>query len=217
MSAFIQITNERSKRISLPDLSTVPKFVRFDAVKLFYNRGSSSKTIEEKCQKIGKYLHPIKKAALKDSTIRFLGKINQGDRECFSDHSMLLEHLRVRLLPICDSSRRYEFSIDFLTDKEAATNVFSAILQMPQIRRCANLEIRLCLLQQPMQFPVEEISNWLNRQVNAGMEVIGEIFLQIFVTRIQNAVGICDYLETVSFKKFIVSPLNQIFDICFIL
>lgn len=205
MHAYIQNTSERfryrkggKKIISLANLSTFPRFLLFDRVILFYNKGSNE--IEGKCQKIKKYMHPIKDA-LKDS-IRFVGRIDQDDRECFRHHSMLLEHLSGQLLQMFDSSRRYEFIIYFRTDEEAATNVFSSILQIFQIRRCSNLEIQFCDLQQPMQFPVEAISSWLNRQVDAGMEVSGEIFLRIFVTRIQNAVGICDYLETVRFKLY---------------
>ena len=98
MHAYIQNTSERfryrkggKKIISLANLSTFPRFLLFDRVILFYNKGSNE--IEGKCQKIKKYMHPIKDA-LKDS-IRFVGRIDQDDRECFRHHSMLLEHLRV--------------------------------------------------------------------------------------------------------------------------
>ena len=80
----------------------------------------------------------------------------------FKDHFALLKHLRDELLPLCDSSRHYEFFITFLTDRDSHTNVIESLLQMPQIRR-SNVGIELnCVFD--TQLPVEAIVQWLNQE-----------------------------------------------------
>ena len=155
-------------------------------------------TITNKCQKVEKYLRPIK-TALKDSnSIQFVGDIDQDDPTCFSDHSILLGYLSEQLLKICDTSRRYEFKIYFRSDKNSGTNLISSLLQMPPISLCSHFEIALCLIEEAQQLPVETISDWLNRKKHDG-RIPQEIFMKIYLHEIQNATEMCDHLSKVRF------------------
>ena len=79
----------------------------------------------------------------------------------------MLEHLRNKLLPICGSSRHYEFiiNIDFCRDRRnaAATNIIESLLQMPQIVACSNVSIEVLTYQFGVRLPVEAIAKWLNQ------------------------------------------------------
>ena len=155
-------------------------------------------TSEKKCEKFDEYLRPIK-TALKDSnSIRFDADINQNDKACFSDHSVLLRYLSEQFLQICNLSRRYEFIIYFLSDKNAGTNVISSLLQMPAISRCSHFEITLYRIVEAQQLPVETISDWLNRRKTYG-RIPQEIFMQIRMNEIQNVKEMCDHLSKVRF------------------
>ena len=158
------IAGKARRQISLANLSTIPRFIRFDSVSLSYSGGSM--TSEKKCQKVEKYLKAIKTASKHSNTIRFVGEINQNDPTCFTDHSVLLSYLDEQVLQLCNSSRGYEFQIHFHSDsdKDAGTNFISSLLQMPAISRCSNLEITLFFIEEAQQLPVETISDWLNRK-----------------------------------------------------
>ena len=135
------IIGNTTTNVSLSNLTSVPRFLRFKEVKLSYNFGA--KSIEEKCRSIQKYLQPLKEA-LKDSTaIRFYGDIYRNDQAYFSDYSKLLEYLSEQLLKICNSSREYDFYISFRTEEADAeeANVVKSIIQMPQICRCSHLRL----------------------------------------------------------------------------
>ena len=135
---------------------------------------------------------------MKDSnSIRFFADINQYDA-CFSDHSILLAYLSEQLLQICDSSRRYEFTICFYSDKNAGPNFLSSLLQMPAISRCSHFEISLYLIEEAQKLPVESISDWLNRRKTDG-RIPQEIFMKIHMNEFQNVTEICDHLSKVQF------------------
>ena len=51
-------------------------------------------TSEKKCEKVEKYLQPIKNALKDSNSIQFLAGINQDDQAFFGDHSLLLYYLR---------------------------------------------------------------------------------------------------------------------------
>ena len=194
----------------LTNLSAIPRFIRSDRVLLSYERGSM--TTEKKCQKVEKYLQPIK-TALKDSnSIRFVACINQDDQSSFNDHSILLNYFSEKLLQICDSSRRYEFEIHFRSDKEAGTNVISSLLQMPPISRCSNLEITLFFIEEKMQLPLETISDWLNERKTDG-RILREIFMKLSMREIQNVTEMCDLLSKVRliFIVFLIQKPYVIF------
>ena len=203
MEAFIIGSRKRLTKVSLANLTSVPSFIRFNEVKLFYNIGSMS--IEKKCRSIGSYLQPLKDALKDSNSIRFYGVNDRNSQAYFSDHSKLLNHLSKQLLKICNSSREYNFSIYFRSEEEAGAedNVINSIIQMPQIYRCSHLRINLCCAPQPMLLPVEVISSWLNRSIGDGVNLIGcapqEIFLRIYAARIQNVVEMCDHLAKVYF------------------
>ena len=116
------------KPISHANLKEFPVFLRFYGVHLPYSIGL--RPIEEKCQLFGDLLPEIK-GALNDSNEIFFGAgINQKDQSEFNDHSTLIGYLRDEFLPICDSSRRYEFFINFDSDQDSGSKVISSILKM---------------------------------------------------------------------------------------
>ena len=206
--AFVIGTARSRNKVSVTNLTSVPRFLRFNYVELSYNFGE--KSIEEKCRSIENYLQPLKEA-LKDSiSIQFYGDIDRNDRTKFSDHSKLLDYLSEHLLKICNSSRGYNFSTYFRTEKAgAATYVINSIIQMPQICRCSHLRFHLCCVPKPVLLPVEAISSWLNRSIHDGMNFTcrrtpKEIFLRIYAAKIQNAVEMCAHLAEACLFYYIV-------------
>lgn len=198
MEAFI--IGNSVKEISSTDLTVFPQFLCLNNVQLFYDEGQ--KTIEEKCHSIENYLR-LYTTALKETTlICFYGVINRNYRSSFNDHSILLSYLNERLLPICNSSHCYKIVVDFYSNKKAETNFISSMLHTTRINQCSYFEFWGRALKQPSHLPVDAISNWLNRKIGDGREVIirapKEIFLKINMARIQNAMELCDHLASVS-------------------
>ena len=196
MEAFV----ERNEKISVANLATFPPFLRFNDVLLRYQLGSQ--LLLAKCSLFEGYLNSIK-PALKDSNeICFEADINRANPSHFSDHSSLLIYLRDRLLPIFDSSRRYEFSIVFGSDENSAAEFISSILQISQIRSCSNVSIALFDGMSPARLPVEDISNWLTPITDDKVEIFGlkkeTRFLQIY-SKVQNAQEIWEHLKAVNF------------------
>ena len=195
------IGNTKTK-LSVANLTSVPRFLRFKEVELFYAYTIGQKSIEEKCRSIENSLQPLKKALKDANSILFDGIIDRDNHTHLSDHSKLLEYLSEQLLKICNSSRGYNFSI-YLQPEEAGTgtNVINSIIQMPQIYQCSTLHFDLWPVPQPMLLPVDAISSWLNRTIGDGMNSIGrtpkEYFLKIYAARIQNVVEMCDHLVEV--------------------
>ena len=111
-----------------------------------------------------KQLQSLKPALNDSNLVRFTGCIHGSTfrPSAFKDHFALLKHLRDELLPICDSSRHYEFYIEFYSDRDSQTNVIESLLQMPQIRR-SNVGIELSGVIDS-QLPVEAIVQWLNQE-----------------------------------------------------
>ena len=179
---LIIIGNER-KMISQVELAEFPQFLRFRKILLYY------RCYEEKCQIFINTLRPLKKALNDSNLIQFEAICDQNDqtRTHFGNHSQILNHLQKELLPICEFSRGYSFTIWFYSAPEmnAGTNVIASLIQMPSIDhdRCLNLEIELGgFTGQIMQLPVEEISNWLTRKcdgIDENKKANGR-FLQIY-------------------------------------
>ena len=156
-------------------LPALPPFIRFDKVQCFYDWGCSrsamfflfppfSPAIGKKCQMFRKRLQSLKSALNDSNLVRFTGCIYESDfiPSAFKNHFALLKHLHDKFLPICDSSRNYEFYIEFITDKNSHTNVIESLLQMPQIRR-SNVGIEFSRVFNS-QLPVEAIVQWLNQE-----------------------------------------------------
>ena len=203
MEAFV--ARDRNEKISVANLATFPPFLRFNDVLLRYQLGSQ--LLLAKCSLFEDCLNSIK-PALKDSNeICFEANINRAYPSHFSDHSSLLIYLRDRLLPIFDSSRRYEFAIAFgSADENSAAEFISSILQISQVRSCSNVSILLFSSYdfQLVQFPVavEDISNWLTPITDDKVEIFGlkkeTRFLQIY-SKVQNAQEMWEHLKAVNF------------------
>ena len=170
MDSFI--VGNTTTKVSLANLRSVPRFLRFNEVRLFYTYTIvGQKSIEEKCWSIESYLQPLKEALNDSISIQFDGVIDRNDHRDFNNHSILLNHLSEELLTICNSSCGYDFYISLRTDEaEAETNVINSIIQMPQICRCSHLRINLFFVPQPMLLPIDAISSWLNRTIGDGMK-----------------------------------------------
>ena len=212
----------RRRPISFTELTTnFPSFFRLNNVYLWYDYGSHS--IEEKCEFVESHLSPLIPALNDAKMILIRAAIDQEPKD-FSDYSAFLDHIRNRLLPICDSARCYKFDIIF-PPKVNAGNVISSILQMQPIKRCSNVEIefifppnggemqnqwwmqnQLNQLPAESELPVEAISYWLEKSNNDGIGINFRTrkegkFLQIEM-KTNNAVEMFDHLRTVRFIYF---------------
>ena len=173
-------------------MTNLPQFIRFDNVdfhfKTLFTEHAPAIPIAEKCQSVVNYLQQLK---LNDSNlIHFNGVIDRNNRSHFSDHSLLLDHLRNELLPICGSSRRYKFEIYcFSADEDEMWQIElpTQILQVPQIGCSSNVDIilherrKFTTYQHAMQFQflIEPISNWLHRNCDGIEENSKDRFLRI--------------------------------------
>ena len=125
---------------------------------------------------------PIKLALYDSNVVQFIATISQNDRNNFSDHLKLLDYIRNRFLPICNSSRGYKFQIWFPFDANSDTNLIASILEMDEIKHCSNVEIVIIFGEQK-RLPVEEISNWLepsDDRTNNSLQSLRERFLKIY-------------------------------------
>ena len=191
--------------ISLANLAAFPQFLRFGEVELCYNK-TSSQSIAEKCHTFVECLQSIR-APLNDSaSILICAEIDKEKPSQFGDYSTLFNHIRDKLLPICDSSRQYSFFIDFDfgSDKTHRVNVIESILTIPQIVRCSNILIEV---PNPLQLPVKAIAQWLNQTDDRSrIGVIDgqkkqEKFLRIGTEhdKIHNVLEMCKHLTEVLF------------------
>ena len=83
----------------------------------------------------------------------------------------------------------------YRSDMYATTNLFTLILQIPQIERCSNVVLELNCVYQPVKLPIDAISNWLNRTSTDRRK---ERVLNVELFETQNLVEIWDHLEKVS-------------------
>ena len=215
-------------------LSEFPCFLRFDSVVLIYNFGRFlhpwRPSLFLKQRLFLKHLQVLKPALVDSNLFYFTARINQyfaapawlspyfKERSLvdFEDHFALLEHLRNKLLPICDSSRHYEFQIEIIfaaSGPNAATNVIESLLQMPQIVACSNVKIDV----RDHRFvathlPLEAIAKWLNQKpdtdnptgvINQMNSKKQEKFLAIHLFAIQNELEVIANLTEVYFVYFI--------------
>ena len=148
-------------------------FLRFKTLWIIYSKGSTS--IDEKLQLLQDQLQLFKTALSDVKKIALSAGINQNDQSQFRDHSQLLAHFREQVLPICDSSLVYNYSvfIDFKSNNDAAGNVIGQILQLPSINRCQEVYLHYDN-ETFIQLPVDAIANWLNRNSDDGIGGIGQ-------------------------------------------
>ena len=174
-----------TEEISLSNLALFPPFLRFDNVVLPFYRFGASKSITEKCQLFDACLSSIKEALIDSNKIFVYSHINQESAHHFSDHQTLLDYLSKRLLPICASSRSYNFWLWFHSDENSMGNVIDSILRMPQVGSSSNVAIDLYTSRFPasIALPVETISTWLNRNADAMKSYQKGVFLRIFSHR----------------------------------
>lgn len=190
------IVGNSRRELTLANLAAFPRFLRFNDVKLFFERGP--RQFVEKCRSIEVDLQTRNDALSGSKFILFWSDINQNHNTRFIQDSMLLNNLSEQLLPVSNSSCRYEFEIGPCSDMKNASNVISSILQT--LSRCSNLCIRLNRLGQSAgKLPAEAISDWLTRKMEKRIGTPSEILLKICLSHIKNVGEICDFLALVSF------------------
>ena len=198
------------QKLSPNELLTIPRFLRFDVVGICYSYGAQP--IEEKCEFIENQLLPFKLALYDANVVELIATISERERGYFNNNSKLLDFIRNRFLPICNSSRRYKFQIHFFSDANSATEIIASILEMGEIKRCSNVKIVIMTGIQK-RLPVEEISKWLENSTNGkknNFQNQRERFLDIYYCDcyippfIQNAREMLDHLEKVYFIYFML-------------
>ena len=202
------------KRISFSELAHFPQFLRFNEVRLIYSQLPDIGTIvepvmsiSERCFHFQMHLQALKPALSDSNSLSFNCRVRElGNHYHFNGHSQLIDHLRDELLPLCSTFRRYEFALNFTCCDETATNVLASILQMSQISRCQNVEIKLypmILLYLPLQFPVEVISGWLTGSSEDGAnQKMENRLLSIYSFNISNSQEMWNHLEQVNNVMF---------------
>ena len=204
MEAFI---GSDRKKISRANLAAFPPFLRFTEVRLRYDTGYQS--LFTKCRLFEDCLKSIKSALKDPIKICFVAYINRDDRSDFSDHSSVAIYLHYGLLPICDSSRCYEFNIDFDFDLDeyepdgfASMDLIYSILQISQVQSCSNVSIELSGNSTSTFLPVEEILDWLAQKTADCVEIYDtkeqNRFLWIKSLCIPNIQEMWDHLKEVS-------------------
>ena len=189
------------KMISLANLVAFPPFLRLNEVRLEYASGSQS--LLAKFRLFEDCLDSIKSALNDSNKIRFDANINRDHPSHFNDHSSLVIYLRDRLLPICGSSRRYNFNIEFDFGNSAVSDVISSILQISKVRNCSHVQIDLFGYNYILsaRLPVDDISNWLAPKTDDCIGICGKEgenrFLSIYCTIIPNAQEMWNYLKEV--------------------
>ena len=190
---FVYFPVGKANEISLQNLALFPPFFRAHKMVVKYDTGSQS--IADKCNLFDGCLNSIEQALNDTDTIQFVCTVSRNERKQFSNHQMLIEYIGHRFLPICNSSRRYLFSIRFCSNKNTAGIVIASILQMPQIIRTGCSHASFWLKDSnSIHLPIETISNWLTRNSVAEKQII--IFSSGFF---DNAQEMCSLLETVIF------------------
>ena len=196
----------RATAISNSDLAEFPQFLRFDEISLARKeREQSEISVEQMSQLFLACLRPLK-SILNDSNLDLCVTINRNDRTHFGSQSELLDHIRGELLPICDSSRGYQFTVWFMDgwyNREADQNLIASILQAPQVKRSSNVEIYLFNSASP-EWPIEAISNWLHQNHDAirNLKGLKERFLRISTCNatpeLQDTQKLIDHLKKVT-------------------
>ena len=195
-----------NKEFPLSELMAVPRFLRFDSVRLEYLLGCRSQSIAQKFESFRRYLPSIKASLYDSNRIQFYYYRQfyncQEDPSEFADHSELLEHIR-QIVSICDSSRGYSFIFPSPTD---IMNVIASILEMPAISRSSSVYIyhyhpyndNITVT----QLTIEKISTWLNRERRAMDQNQRERTLWLDCSvKVAQFQEMCDFLKQVFFPK----------------
>ena len=115
----------------------------------------------------------------------------------------MIDHFREQVLPFCDSAPVYKLLIDFQTGNDGAADFIAQILQLPRINRFHCQEVSFFYANEIfIQFPVDAISNWLNRNFDDQIDGTGQDKKQRLLAtnhriRSQNAVEMYDHLKMV--------------------
>ena len=167
---------------------SIPRFVRFKSVRICYN--NAYKSNEKKRETCEALLHRLKPNIF-CSRLEFLAEIDELEPSFFPKSSILLDHIRNKLLPNFNDCRQYEFSVEFCSEKETVAEFIASLLQMEPIRLSSS--VSLCLIgsrSPPVRLPIKIIENWLisgnydqicdNRQITEMVERVLRVKMDAF-------------------------------------
>ena len=186
--------------LSNADIQTIPRFVRFQTVKMdFYG----SKAIEQKCV-LGQTLLAKLRPHIINEKLEFYAQIAHNGAS-FQNSAILLNYLDKQLLE--HHWRAYKFNI-FLSQQEGGvTNFVRSLLRLAlervQISASTSVEIELAnsdTYYTPSQLPVKEIADWLNNIETAAKSQLQALkYLQMKIGRIDqdNLLALVDELKKV--------------------
>ena len=138
------------KEICCTDLVTFPQFLRLHRVSLYiaenvyFGHAQDFMLMKDKCYLSEMYLQAIK-PTLNNSLIYFKGMIDRNCLHCFRDHSELVNYVQNQLLPNCQSSRGYEFYVDFQFDEIESSNAASVAASIFRCLNSANIIVHSIL------------------------------------------------------------------------
>lgn len=151
------------KRIPQSDFGAFPRFLRFNNVEFWYNL--RSQPIAEKCQSVAANSLMLKTAMNGAKMICFDADINEDNPKDFNNHSQLLDHLHREFIPLCCSPFSIQFNIGFFqSENNFVLPVIGSILQMFQFHPCSVLKFKVYEVQEPIEVPLEAISNWFSQK-----------------------------------------------------
>ena len=187
--------------LSDADIQTIPRFVRFQTVKMdFYG----SKGIEQKSV-LGQTLLAKLRPHIRNAKLDLYAQIAHNGAS-FQDCAILLNYLDKELLEH-HHWRAYKFNI-FLSQQESAVANFALsllllALERVQISASTSVEIELPnsnTYYTPSQLPVKEIADWLNpANIETAAKRQALKYLQMKIGRIEqdNLLALVDELKKV--------------------
>ena len=182
---------------------SIPRFIRFKSVRICYNNAyKSNEKKRETCEALLHRLNPN----IYCSKLEFLAEIDERELSFFPKSSILLDHIRNKLLPNFNDCRQYEFSVEFCSEKETVAEFIASLLQMEPIRWSSS--VSLCLIgsrSPPVRLPIKIIENWLsggncnqicaNKQMNEKAERVLRIKIEAF--QMLNKLEFLDHVKKV--------------------
>ena len=195
LNAYVGVRTFDSNEITFSELLAVPRFLRFDFVKLNYSISIGQQSIAEKFESFRCHLPSIK-ATLYDSNIIWFKTDDDPDQAI--NCPTLLELIR-NIVSICDSSRGYAFDLANAMD----ASDLASILEMPAIASSSSVHISPHYSTTTLsQVPIEIISNWLNRERQAMNQKQRKRVLELnFSVQYSQIQEMCDFLKQVSFPS----------------
>ena len=146
--------------LSNADIQTIPRFVRFQTVKLLFGF-YGSKAIERKCVLGQTLLAKLRPQIINAAKLEFCAQIAPNGAS-FQNSAILLNYLEKELLENYKHWRAYKFNIFLSQYENGLTTFIRSLLRLEQISASMSVELELHNSNALSQLPVNEIADWLN-------------------------------------------------------